>query len=107
MNYEAQMKEVKTVHDSKCVGPDRASAGAESDRGPENLKTMLDTANCMAIEIEILAEQLHDFLFGATNCVDRRNQKDPGCFRDALQDQIELCSNVNVLLREIYVLLGA
>ena len=83
-----------------------ASVAAE-ERCPENLKTMLDTANCMATETEILAERIHDFLFGIKNCGDRGNQKEPRCFRDALQDQIELCSQVNKQLQEICIMLGA
>ena len=86
---------------------DADALAAAEERCPEDLKTMLDTANCMATETEMLAERLHDFLFGTTHCVNRRNQKDPICFRDALQDQIELWSNVNGLLRKIYVQLGA
>lgn len=107
MNYESLMKEVQTAHESTCVCPDRASAAADGELCPENLKTMLDTANCMATETEILAERIHDFLFGMKNCGDRGNQKEPRCFRDALQDQIELCSRVNKQLQEICIMLGA
>lgn len=107
MNYEEQMKAVQTVRDPTCVCPDRASAATEGERCPENLKTMLDTAKCMATENEILAERIYDFLFGMKNCVDRGNQKEPLCFRDALQDQIEICSKANKQLQEICVMLGA
>lgn len=105
MNYEEQMKAVQTVHESTFVCPDRASAAAE-ELCPENLKTMLDTANRMATETEILAQRIHDFLFGMKNCVDRGNQKDPRCFLDAIQDQIELCAKTNKMLNEICGLLG-
>ena len=86
---------------------DADASAATEDRCPENLKAMLDNAKSMETDNDILAARIYNFLFGMKNCVDRGNIKEPLCFRDALQDQIELCSKVNKQLQEICILLGA
>lgn len=108
MMYEQKMEAMQTRRE-ECVPtqvPDQVPEGAGNHQ-QENLKTILDTANCLANENRIMAERLHVFLFGLEPSNEAENRKEPGCFRDALQTQIEISSATNKKLNEILSRLGA
>lgn len=104
MMYEQKMEAMQTRRDAECI-PDQVPAGAGIHQ-QEDLKTILDTANCLANENRIMAERLHVFLFGLEHSNEAENRKEPGCFRDALRTQIDISAVTNKNLHEILNRLG-
>lgn len=103
--YEQKMETVQTRRCEECI-PDQVPEVAGNHQ-QEDLKTMLQTANCLAKENRILAERLHIFLFGLENSNEADNRKEQGCFRDALQTQIDIAGATNMMLNQICSRLGA
>lgn len=103
--YEQNMEAVQTRRCEECI-PDRSSEPSGT-RPHEGLRTMIETSNLLANENRAMAERLHEFLFGLGNRNEAENRKEPGCFWDSLQAQIDVSTATNKKLNEILSRLGA